>query len=73
MQPNQREAGRPLDVRPHVLRLEDDGAVGFRHRCEPRFSDSSLVNYKTDELIQVFEKIKEMKRHSGYPVVNPTE
>jgi len=37
------------------------------------FSDSSLVNYKTDELIQVFEKIKEMKRHSGYPVVNPTE
>ncbi|MEO7298789.1 MAG: radical SAM protein, partial [Verrucomicrobiota bacterium] len=37
------------------------------------FSDSALVNYKTDELIQVFEKIKEMKRHSGYPVVNPTE
>src|SRR6187397_2265345 len=37
------------------------------------FSDSNLVNYKTDELIQVFEKIKEMKRHSGYPVVNPTE
>ena len=37
------------------------------------FSDSSLVSYKTDELIQVFEKIKEMKRRSGYPVVNPTE
>ena len=37
------------------------------------FSDSNLVNYKTDELIQVFEKIKDMKRHSGYPVVNPTE
>src|SRR6201987_5491359 len=34
------------------------------------FSDSSLVNYKTEELIQVFEKIKEMKRHSGFPVVN---
>src|SRR6185312_10968725 len=26
------------------------------------FSDSSLVNYKTEELIQVFEKIKAMKR-----------
>ncbi|HYE33031.1 MAG TPA: radical SAM protein [Methylomirabilota bacterium] len=37
------------------------------------FSESSLVNYKTDELIQVFEKIKDMKRRSGYPVVNPTE
>lgn len=37
------------------------------------FSDSSLVNYKTDELIQVFEKIKQMKHNSGYPVVNPTE
>lgn len=37
------------------------------------FSDSSLVNYKTEELIQVFEKIKEMKKNSGYPVVNPTE
>ena len=37
------------------------------------FSDSSLVNYKTEELIQVFEKIKTMKRSSGYPVVNPTE
>ncbi len=37
------------------------------------FSDSSLVNYKTEELIQVFEKIKNMKRNSGYPVVNPTE
>src|SRR6267378_3265337 len=37
------------------------------------FSDSNLVRYKTDELIQVFEKIKQMKRRSGYPVVNPTE
>src|SRR5712671_781512 len=37
------------------------------------FSDSSLVNYKTDELIQVFEKIKQMKKRSGFPVVNPTE
>src|SRR3954466_2199622 len=37
------------------------------------FSDSSLVNYKTEELIQVFEKIKEMKKRSGFPVVNPAE
>lgn len=37
------------------------------------FSDSSLVSYKTEELIRVFEKIKTMKRKSGYPVVNPTE
>jgi MoaA/NifB/PqqE/SkfB family radical SAM enzyme len=37
------------------------------------FSDSSLVSYKTDELIQVFEKIKQMKRRSGFPVVNPAE
>jgi MoaA/NifB/PqqE/SkfB family radical SAM enzyme len=37
------------------------------------FSDSNLVSYKTEELIQVFEKIKAMKRRSGYAVVNPTE
>jgi MoaA/NifB/PqqE/SkfB family radical SAM enzyme len=37
------------------------------------FSDSSLVNYRTEELIAVFEKIKEMKKRSGYPVVNPAE
>jgi MoaA/NifB/PqqE/SkfB family radical SAM enzyme len=37
------------------------------------FSDSTLVNYKTEELIQVFEQIKSMKRSSGYPVVNPEE
>jgi MoaA/NifB/PqqE/SkfB family radical SAM enzyme len=37
------------------------------------FSDSSLVNYRNDELIQVFEKIKSMKKASGFPVVNPTE
>ena len=35
------------------------------------FSDSSLVNYKTEELIEVFEKIKQMKQRSGFPVVNP--
>src|SRR2546427_8620659 len=37
------------------------------------FSDSSLVSYGTDELIEVFEKIKRMKQRSGFPVVNPTE
>jgi MoaA/NifB/PqqE/SkfB family radical SAM enzyme len=37
------------------------------------FSDSSLVSYKTDELIEVFEKIKQMKKRSGFPVVNPAE
>ena len=37
------------------------------------FSDSSLVNYRTEELIQVFEKIKQMKQRSGFPVVNPRE
>ncbi len=37
------------------------------------FSDSSLVSYNTEELIQVFEKIKQMKARSGFPVVNPTE
>ena len=37
------------------------------------FSDSKLVSYRTDELIGVFEKIKQMKRRSGFPVVNPAE
>ena len=37
------------------------------------FSDSGLVNYSKDELLQVFERIKQMKRNSGYPVVNPAE
>jgi MoaA/NifB/PqqE/SkfB family radical SAM enzyme len=37
------------------------------------FSDSSLVSYKTEELIHVFQKIKQMKQRSGFPVVNPTE
>jgi MoaA/NifB/PqqE/SkfB family radical SAM enzyme len=37
------------------------------------FSDSNLVSYTTDELIEVFEKIKQMKHRSGFPVVNPTE
>jgi len=37
------------------------------------FSDSGLVNYSKDELVEVFEKIKRLKQHSGFPVVNPTE
>ena len=37
------------------------------------FSDSSLVSYRTEELIEVFEKIKELKRRSRFPVVNPSE
>jgi len=37
------------------------------------FSDSNLVNYTTDELIEVFEKIKRMKSRSGFHVVNPAE
>jgi MoaA/NifB/PqqE/SkfB family radical SAM enzyme len=37
------------------------------------FSDSTLVSYQTEELIQVFEKIKQMKQRSGFPVVNPVE
>jgi MoaA/NifB/PqqE/SkfB family radical SAM enzyme len=37
------------------------------------FSDSSLVSYKTDELIEVFERIKRLKQTSGFPVVNPSE
>jgi MoaA/NifB/PqqE/SkfB family radical SAM enzyme len=37
------------------------------------FSDSQLVTYSTEELIGVFEKIKTMKKRSGYAVVNPTE
>src|SRR5204863_9719664 len=37
------------------------------------FSDSILVSYRTDELIEVFSKIKAMKKGSGFAVVNPTE
>jgi MoaA/NifB/PqqE/SkfB family radical SAM enzyme len=35
------------------------------------FSDSKLVSYTTNELIEVFEKIKHMKERTGFPVVNP--
>jgi MoaA/NifB/PqqE/SkfB family radical SAM enzyme len=37
------------------------------------FSNSNLVNYKVQELLEVFEKIKQMKQRCGFPVVNPTE
>src|SRR5262245_54684549 len=37
------------------------------------FSDSTLVSYRADELIQVFEKIKQLTRQGGFPVVNATE
>lgn len=37
------------------------------------FSEGGLVSFSPDELVGVFEKIKEMKRTSGFPVVNPTE
>lgn len=37
------------------------------------FSDSGLVKYTKDELFGVFEKIKQMKQRSGFPVVNPME
>jgi MoaA/NifB/PqqE/SkfB family radical SAM enzyme len=37
------------------------------------FSDSGLVNYSKDELIELFGKIKRLKQHSRFPVVNPAE
>ena len=37
------------------------------------FSDSALVSYKTAELIEVFEKIRAVKRRGGFTVVNPDE
>jgi MoaA/NifB/PqqE/SkfB family radical SAM enzyme len=37
------------------------------------FSNSSSVSYTKDELIELFEKIKRMKRRSGFPVINPME
>jgi MoaA/NifB/PqqE/SkfB family radical SAM enzyme len=37
------------------------------------FSDSSLVSYETEELIGLFDKIRRMKAHSDFLVVNPTE
>jgi MoaA/NifB/PqqE/SkfB family radical SAM enzyme len=36
------------------------------------FSNSKLVSYRTDELLAVFEQIKQLK-NEGFPVLNPTE
>ncbi len=35
------------------------------------FSDSGLVKFNNQELIALFENIKQLKKNSGYPVVNP--
>jgi MoaA/NifB/PqqE/SkfB family radical SAM enzyme len=37
------------------------------------FSESELVKYNREELIGVFEKIKQLKKRSSFPVLNPTE
>lgn len=37
------------------------------------YSSSGLVNYPTEELIGLFEKIKVMKERTRFPVANPTE
>ncbi len=37
------------------------------------FSGSNLVSYGTDELIEVFERIKQLKQQSEVAVLNPTE
>lgn len=37
------------------------------------FSTSGLVNYRFDELIQVYERIIRMKQATSYPVLNPRE
>ncbi len=37
------------------------------------FSDSALVSYSNEDLIGVFEKIKQLKANSDCPVVNPLE
>jgi MoaA/NifB/PqqE/SkfB family radical SAM enzyme len=37
------------------------------------FSDSGLVNFSSEELVELFEKIKGMKSRSGFAVINPME
>jgi MoaA/NifB/PqqE/SkfB family radical SAM enzyme len=37
------------------------------------FSESKLVSYTREQLLNVFEQIKSMKRETGFPVMNPTE
>jgi MoaA/NifB/PqqE/SkfB family radical SAM enzyme len=37
------------------------------------FSDSDLVSFSNEDLIGVFEKIKQLKTHTDFPVLNPVE
>ncbi len=37
------------------------------------FSESKLVSYSREQLVEVFEQIKSLKKDSGFPVMNPTE
>ena len=37
------------------------------------FSDSDLVSYSNEDLIGVFDKIKQLKARSDFPVINPVE
>jgi MoaA/NifB/PqqE/SkfB family radical SAM enzyme len=37
------------------------------------FSDSNLVSYSNEDLIGVFDKIKQLKASSDFPVINPVE
>ena len=37
------------------------------------FSDSGLVNFRTEELLGVFERIRRQKARSNFPVMNPDE
>ena len=61
----QSRSGRPCVRRSYPLTALKSSYLSF--------SNSSLVSYSTEELIGVFERIKEMKRRSHFPVVNPAE
>jgi len=67
------------DQLPEFLRTLGFGSCTFSYPLTAlgssylSFSDSSLVNYRVDELIEVFERIKRLKSRSNFPVVNPTE
>jgi MoaA/NifB/PqqE/SkfB family radical SAM enzyme len=37
------------------------------------FSDSKLISYTTEELIGVFDQIKQVKKRPNFQIVNPTE
>ncbi|MDX1952954.1 MAG: radical SAM protein [Verrucomicrobiota bacterium] len=37
------------------------------------FSESTLVNYKRDELVEVFDRIKSLKGSGRFPVMNPSQ